>query len=151
MPLPDVLGAFLVQTRLKIATFTLCGGRISAGRPRTQDPNDPSGWAMPTYAVVYLMVPGPAIPRQGRVPWKSGNIQVECYGPDLRTAGDLYRVWYADFYPTDIATASGFVSAGCSIASLEELSTPVALFGGENIWPKVVSTHLIRYCEVSSS
>lgn len=148
MSLPDILGAFIAETQLKTATYALCGGRVSAGRLRTQNPDDPSGWIMPTYAIVYMMVPGPAIQRPGRVPRKSQNIQVDCYGPDLRTASDLYRTWFSDFYPTDNHAPSGFIAAHCAVESLEELSSPAALFGGEFVWPKVVSTHLVRYSEV---
>ncbi len=142
-----IVDAFLVQTRLMPLTFALCGGRISVGRPRTQNANDPNGWVMPTYAVVYLMVSGPSMRRPGRVPFRSQNVQVECYGPDLRTAGELYRTWYSEFYPSDNHVAQGFIAAHCAVASLEEMSSPIALFGGENIWPKIVSTHMVKYFE----
>lgn len=151
MALPDLLGAFLVQTATKSATYNLCNGRVSAGRVRTQNPDDPSGWVMPTRAVVYLMVPGPSMPRRGRIPFRSQNVQVECYGTDLRTANEMYRTWYSDFYPSDLAMPQGFIAAQCSVYSIEELSSPVALYGGENIWPKVVSTHFVKYLEIPAS
>lgn len=148
MPLPDILGSFIVRTQSMTETMALCAGRISGGGPRTRDVNDPNGWVMPTYAVVYSLVGGPAIPRIGRVPWKSQNIQVECYGPDLRTAGEMYRTWYSDFYSSDITVPSGFISGHCAVGSIEELGSPNALYGGENLWPKIVTTILVRYLEV---
>lgn len=102
---------------------------------------------MPTYAVVYILVAGPAIPRTGRVPFKSQNVQVDCYGPDLRTAGEMYRTWYAEFYSADSTLPTGFIAAHCAVSSLEEIGSPLALYGGDNVWPRVTSTHLIRYLE----
>ena len=146
--LPDILGSFLAQTQNTPLTLALSGGRISGGRPRTKSGDDPTGWVMPTFAVVYILVAGPAITRAGRVPFKSQNIQVDCYGPDLRTAGEMYRTWYAEFYSPDIFTPTGFIAAHCAISSLEELSSPLGLYGGENVWPRVTSTHLVKYLEV---
>lgn len=103
---------------------------------------------MPTYAVVYMLVAGPTRPRSGRVPYKTQNIQVECYGPDLRTATELYRTWYSDFYPAEPTVAQGFIAAHCAVVSLEEVSSPLGLYGEETVWPRVVTTHLVQYLEV---
>lgn len=148
MPLPDVLGAMIARARTLPLTMALSQGRISGGRPRTQSPDDPSGWQMPTYAVVFLLVPGPIFPRPGRVPFRSQNIQVDCYGPDLRTAGTMYQTVYADFFPVDQFTATGFVTAHCAVSSLEEIGSPIALYGGENVWPRTSTTWLVKYVEV---
>jgi hypothetical protein len=148
MPLPDLAGAMIAHTRTLGQTYSLCQGRVSAGRPRTKNSDDPNGWVMPTYAVVYLLVPGPLLPRPGRVPFRSQNIQVDCYGPDLRTAGTMYQTWYGDFFPVDQHQPSGFIAANCAVSSLEEIGSPMALYGGDNVWPRVTTTVLIKYFEV---
>lgn len=147
MPLPDLIGAFIVQTRTKQATYSLCGGRVAGGRPRTQDADDPTGWRMPTYAIVYTAVAGPAYPRAGRIPFRSQNIQVDCYGPDLRSAALMYQTWYADFFPVDQFIPSGFIAAKCAVSSLEEIGSPISLYGGENVWPRWATTILVKYFE----
>lgn len=149
MALPDLAGAFIVRTRELAPTFNLCQGRISAGRPRTQGPDDPTGWRMPTYAVVYLLVPGPLFPRPGRIPFRSQNLQVDCYGPDLRTAGLMYQTWYSDFFPPNMFVPTGFIAGNCAVSSIEEIGSPIALYGGENVWPRVSTTILIKYVEVT--
>lgn len=148
MALPDLLGALLVRTATLTATYTLCGGRVTAGTPRIRSVTDPTGWVMPTSAIVYSAVGGPSMTRPGRVPFRSQNVQVTCYGSDLRTAGLLYQTWYADFYPTVNNTSQGFIAAHCSISSLEELSSPIAIYDRDTQWPYMVSTHLIKYSEV---
>jgi|SRR6185437_7855515 len=147
MALPDLAGAMIVRTRELADTYNLCQGRIAAGRPRTSSPDDPNGWKMPTYALVYLLVPGPLLPRPGRVPFRSQNIQVDCYGPDLRTAGLMYQTWYGDFFPVDQFRPTGFIAGHCAVSSLEEIGSPIALYGGENVWPRVSTTILVKYIE----
>jgi len=147
-PLPDVVGAMIQHARLQPGTFTLSQGHIAGGRPRTRNVDDPTGWLMPTYGIVFIPVPGPTFPRPGRVPFRSQNIQVDCYGPDLRTAGNMYQQFYADFFPVDQTQASGFVAGRCAVSSLEEIGSPAALFGGENVWPRVTTTLLVKFIEV---
>jgi hypothetical protein len=146
--LPDLVGAFIARTAQLSATYTLAGGRVSGGRPRIKGVDDPQGWEMPTYAIVYSAVPGPLFPRPGRVPFRSQNIQVDCYGPDLRTAGVLYQQFYADFFPADNATPSGWIAGKCAVSSIEEISSPAALFGGENVWPRWTTTLLVKFVEL---
>lgn len=102
---------------------------------------------MPTSAIVFSIVAGPAMPRPGRVPFKSTCIQADFYGPDLRTAGQLYEQWYIDFFPAQNNLPTGFIAAHTAISSLEQLNAPIALFGGENAWPRVSVTYLVKHGE----
>jgi hypothetical protein len=129
----------------------LTQGRITAGRLRTRSPDDPSGWVMPTYGIVYYEVPGPLFRPYSRVPFRGQSIQVEFFGTDLRTAGELYRMWHAAFFPIENNRSTGFIAKNCAISSIEEVSSPAGLYQNETDWPRVVTAIMVKYSEVPTN
>lgn len=151
MALPNLLAAFTEYTRNFPGIMNLTQGRITAGRLRTFGPEDPSGWKMPTYGIVYYEVPGPSFQRTGRLPFRGQSIQVEFFGPDLRTARDLYAEWYAAFFPPENNRQSGFVSKNVAVSSIEEGGSPAGLYQGQTDWPRHVTTIFVKYSEVPTN
>jgi len=150
MPLPNLLAAMMARTRQFPEVMQLTQGRITSGRIRTYSENDPSGWRMPTYGLVYTLAAGPNF-RPDRSPIRAQNVQVEAYGADLRLADELYRTLYSNFFPYAANAASGFIAANCAVISLMEMGTPIQMYDGDTDWPRVIVTLHARYSEVPTN
>lgn len=150
--IPNWLGAFMVQTRTFDDVMAMVNNRIAVNRPRTQSPQDPQGWKMPTTAIVYRGVAGPTR-RYFQVPVRRQTLQVETYGADARIAEQLYRTLYARFLPQDMLQAHGFVvpSLGVSVMSIQELGSPAVIYDPDTAWPRTISTWWVEFCELPSS
>lgn len=150
MPIPNLLPVLTARTRNFPEIMALTQGRITAGRLRTYSAEDPSGWKMPAYAIVYYTAPGPVF-RSSGVPFRGQPVQVECFGPDLRTSYLLWSTWYSCFFPADPFTAQGFIMNNCAVSSIEESGGPHSLFQGQTDWPRTVSTIFVKYSEVPTN
>lgn len=153
LPLPNLLAAFVARSRQLSDITNLVGNQITAGRIRTYDAKtDPQGWHMPSRALVFRGVPGP-VWRPYRIPVRGQPVQVECYGTDLRTADELWRTWFSNFFPSQLNIASGFViqNLGVAVISMEEMGAPVPLYESESAWPRTITTIFTRYSEVPSN
>jgi hypothetical protein len=144
-PVPDLIAAFVAQSRALPNTNALTQGRV-AGRLRIQGPTDPNGWPLPCYAIVWRLVPGPAGVRMGTTPISRWNIQGECYGTDLRAADLLFRTLFAELYP-DPPAAHGFRQAHCAVISLDLLGAPAPLQESETDYARVVFSMLVQFVE----
>jgi len=152
LPVPNWIAAFVQRTRQIPAITQMVGNQISAGRIRAYSAEDPAGWKMPSRAILYRSVPGP-VWRPYRMPVRGQPMQVECYGTDLRTADELWRTWYVNFFPSDPYTAQGFIvpSLGVSIISIEEMGAPAGIYESESAWPRTISTVFVRFSEIPSN
>lgn len=148
--LPNLLPALTARMRTFPEVMALTQGRITAGRLRTLSKNDPSGWEMPTYGLVFADVGGPGW-SQGRAPVRAQSVQLTAYGPDLRTADLLYRTVLPLLVPTDNYRPTGFIAAGVAVISIEELGTPVGLYQVGVDWPRSAGTLWIKYSSVPAN
>jgi hypothetical protein len=142
---PDLVAAFISRTSQLSGTVALAGTRIS-GRLRVRSSTDPSGWQMPTYAIVWRKVPGPVGSRGGTMPVARVPMQYECYGSDLRTADLLARTLLGELFP-DPPAPQGFKAAGCAVFDMEEMGAAAPLMESETAFPRVVGTLFVRYLE----
>lgn len=143
--MPDVIGAFIVRTASLPNTVGLVADRVS-GRLQLRDTKHPNDWDMPTFAIVYRIVPGPIGIRKGTVPVIKEPIQVECYGPNLMESRRLWRTLYPELFP-DPPVAQGFIAARCAVMSIEQMGSAAPLQENETAFPRTVATLLVEYSE----
>lgn len=148
-PIPNWIAAFLVRTREFPDVVALTGQRITAARYRTYSPQDPAGWKMPTYGIVYRSIAGPS-KREFQAPIRWQPLQVEVYGPDARTSDELWRTLYPNLMPQDMTKAHGFVvrQLGVSIMSIEELGAPFTQYEAPPAWPRTIATLYVQFNEM---
>jgi len=150
VPLPNVLKAMLDQTRTFPDLVAMTNNQITGGRIRTFSVQDPTGWKMPSRAIVYHLVPGPSV-RYYRIPVRSQPIQVEWYGPDLRLADELWRTWYAHFFPSLPNVAQGFIQANCAVIQIDQMGATLGAYEAITGWPRVVQTISVLYSEIPTN
>lgn len=143
---PDLAAALVVRTVQLTETNALIVGRVSARLKLFDAKNEPNGWKLPDYAIVWRKVPGPVPQRAGTVPLTSTTMQYECYGKDLRTADLLARTLLAELFP-DPPAASGFIAAHCAVTKLQEMSSPYPSIDPDRSLPRSIGTLLVEYCE----
>jgi hypothetical protein len=149
----ELVQAFITHTAALPNTTALVSDRVS-GRLRTKSKQDPAGWQMPTFAIVYRDVPGPSEQEPGNVPLAREPLQVECYGPTLRESRRLWRTLRGELFPDsiqDILTGNqpqpqGFIASGCAVASLQLMGSAAPLQESPEDLPRTVATLFVHYC-----
>lgn len=144
-PVPDLISAFIAHTRVLPNTQALTQGRV-AGRLRIQSTNDPNGWPVPCYAIVWRIVPGPVGARRGTTPISRWPVQGECYGADLRAADLLFRTLFAELFP-DPPASHGFIANHCAVVTLDMLGAPAPLQETTTDLARVVFSMLVQFVE----
>ena len=140
LTVPDVVGAMTARLRASSAVAALAGTRISGV---LQD-----AWEMPTYAVVVSGGRGgrgevaPATYRD--------RLDLECYGPDLRTAARLAATVRAALLDELRATGVGFTAAATNVKSVATEGGPIARVDPDTGWPSYVLPVLVTYGGVQS-
>ena len=145
--LPDVLGALVVHSRTSMPNVTsLTGQRIST-RVRTKSTDDPNGWSMPDYAIVFNLVGGPVIPALSDVKQQMARVDVHCYGPDERTARVLWRTFHPYLCPGD-AVGHAFRAANTQVINVLQASGEMPYPEPGTGWPRDTVSYLVQYSEI---
>lgn len=135
---PDFIGGFVAYLRTSPDVSALSSTRVSASLQ--------AAWAMPTYAVLVRAAGGT---RDGDVGHLIPRLDIFWYGPDLRTAMDLWRRGHAWLCPTpEQGRPVSFIAANARVYDIAFEGGPLALPEPDTGWPRVVATYRPRVSEI---
>lgn len=137
--LPDALGAAIARLRADVDTLAAAQSRISG---RRQDV-----WPLPCRAIVVQRVGGPG--GDYDVLHQFIRVQLDCYGPDDRTAAEVWRTAHLALCPHP-PLPNSFTLAHTRVYSVRQEAAPVSLPDGNGQWPRMIAGYILRYSEVAA-
>jgi hypothetical protein len=133
---PDIAGCVIGHLLESSEITALCGTRISSNRK--------ASWSLPAYAI--LVEPGRGgFPQDP--PLEDERFDIRCYGPNDKSANDLWRLVNAYLLRHDRGPVA-FRSATCAVANVEREGGPLRLTDGDGLWPYTLGSYHFLYSGV---